>query len=233
MVGKRGADYLYKVFHCECLTILKLLMNLSSGIASRNIMVCRIYLFYFLVIGLLASACSNESTTSTKTELTKISADSSVVQAETMEKKSAGPHKAQRGKPGADVSLTANVIHRLEPGEDGDVVVELSAPHQDGEMTVTLAASEGLHIVDGGLNYTFALSGENSYNLPLRVMATEAGRYYIHLQVVVTQQGRQRARALAVIVQVGPESVINNRLQKADSSEAVIPLPAQESIIQK
>ncbi len=182
----------------------------------------------WLLMGIFVVACSNESMTTT------FEANKSPVteQPKTSVKNSGNHHDIHRGKPGADVSLRKNIVHCLEPGVDADVTLELAASYSEGEMTVALAGSNGLHIVDGEIHYTFPLSQTGNYSMPLRLVAAEAGRYYVHMQVTVNHQGRQTMRALSAIVQVGPETPSDKR-QKAGSADSVIPLPAQETIIQR
>lgn len=188
----------------------------------------KMYCCSWLLIGIFIVACSNESTT------TQLEADKSPVaeQPQTTVKNAADHHKTHRGKPGADVSLRENIVHRLEPGVDADVTLALAASYTEGEMTVTLIGSDGLHILDGETHYTFPLSETGHYSMPLRLLAAEAGRYYIHMQVAVNHQGRQTMRSLSAIVQVGPEAPSDSR-QKAGNADDVIPLPAQETIIQQ
>lgn len=188
----------------------------------------KMYCYSWLLMSMFVVACSNESTT------TQLEADKSPVaeQPHTTLKNAADHHKTHRGKPGAEVSLRENIVHRLEPGVDADVTLELSASYSEGDMTVTLAGSDGLHIVGGETHYTFSLSETGHYSMPLRLLATEAGRYYIHMQVAVNHQGRQTMRALSAIVQVGSEAPSDSR-QKAGNADDVIPLPAQETIIQQ
>lgn len=137
------------------------------------------------------------------------------------------------GKPGAQVSLLEDSLYRLEPGIDGEVVLQLAASYSDGEMSVTLNTSEGLLIVAGSPNYTFALAEGESYPIPLRLLAPNAGRYYVHLQINVNAGGRQTFKALSAIVQVGAETQRSTpQLQKRQDARDVISLPAREEIIQ-
>lgn len=188
----------------------------------------KIYGCSWLLISMFVVACSNESTT------TQLEADKSpiVEQSQATLKHSTDHYKTHHGKPGAEVSLRENIVHRLEPGVDADVTLELVASYSEGDMTVTLAGSDGLHVVAGETHYTFSLGETGHYSMPLRLLAAEAGRYYIHMQVAVNHQGRQTMRALSAIVQVGPEAPSDSR-QKAGSAGDVIPLPAQETIIQQ
>lgn len=187
--------------------------------------------YRLLLVGLLIGGCSNESTTPS-TGSGKSSAESPVTPQEALSKKSVAQHERAHRKPGADVSLAENVVHRLEPGVAADVALALTASYKSGELVVTLNASEGLMILDGPMNHTFSMSDGETYSTPLRVMATNPGRYYIRLRATVNHEGRRTDRVLSAIVQVGPESTSDKQLQKADSSDGVIPLPAEETIIQ-
>lgn len=179
------------------------------------------WLLTLLVVG----GCSNEVTTKTGSD-----SQSATEQPIIAQEKSTDHPKTHRGKPGANVSLRENKVHRLEPGVAADIDLGFSASYNQGEMIVTLGTSEGLFILEGATHYVFPLSDDGDYSLPLRLMAAEPGRYYVRIQVVVDYQGRETARALSAIVQVGPDAELR---QKAGASEDVIPLSAEETIIQQ
>ena len=181
-------------------------------------------LFWLLTL-LMVGGCSNEVATKAGSDLPSAAEPPVIAQ-----EKSNDHHKTHRGKPGAEVSLRENPVHRLEPGVAADVDLGLSASYNLGEMTVTLNTSEGLFILEGATHYAFPLRDNGDYSLPLRLMAAEPGRYYVRIQVVVDYQGRQTTRALSAIVQVGPDT---EPRQKTGTSEGVIPLPAQETVIQQ
>lgn len=177
---------------------------------------------------LLIAGCSNEAA-STKPSLDNVPV---VEQPSDHQKRPTDHDKTHRGKPGADVKLLENVVHRLEPGVAAEVVPTLTADYQEGLMTVSLTGSDGLHILEGETHYTFPLTQRNEYPLPLRLLASEPGRYYIQMQITVDQQGRRTARALSAIVQVGDEGRTETGRQKAADPGDVIRLPASETIIQ-
>lgn len=187
------------------------------------------HIFSCLLMLFLLGACSNEAAS------TKPSTDTASAAEQTSDsgRRSADLHTTRSGKPGADVKLQENNVHRLEPGVDAEVTLKLVAAYDGGTMTVHLAGSEGLYILGGATSYTFPLSTMGGYNLPLRLLAAEPGRYYVHIHVMVDHHDRQLGRVLSAIVQVGEEDTSEGIRQKTTSPDGIVPLPARETIIQE
>lgn len=191
-------------------------------------MYCKASFFLLLTSAMLMSACSKDGS-----HIKPDSASSPVEQA-AVEKQNMNQHKTHRTKPGANVSLQDNLVHRLEPGIDAEILVALAASYNEGDMMVHLHTSDGLLLVAGATQYTFSLREDGSYVMPLRLVAHEPGRYYVHLQVSIIHDGRQSARALSAIVQVGDEAKgMGVAQEKQKHVDDVIQLPADETIIQQ
>lgn len=142
--------------------------------------------------------------------------------------------EAPRGKPGAQISLATNEIYPLKAGVVGDMKLVLLTPYTEGQLSVTVSASEGLALVSDVTDFNFLLEADTDYVIPLKLLAQEDGRYYVHLQVNLESEGRRTFRALSAIVQVGQEDTVTKeklKIHKAGEATSVILLPAEETII--
>lgn len=141
--------------------------------------------------------------------------------------------KPVQGKPGAQISLTSNQVYQLEPGVAAEVSLGLVAPYQEGRIIVSIKTSEGLRLVSEEENYLFDMAPDAEYLLPLNLLATSPGRYYVNLQINLIHDGRETFKSISAIVQVGSErdGNVSIKQEKAGSSDGVVSLPAQEVII--
>lgn len=139
--------------------------------------------------------------------------------------------KSHLPKPGASVRLESTKPYQLQESMPAEIKLVLVTTETDGVMDVKIGASDEL-MLSSQETMQFQLSPNGRYELPLKLTAHLAGRYYINLHVSIRAGGQQMSRVLSAIVQVGDEP----KLQKAQASDAVssddvISLPAQETII--
>ncbi len=120
-------------------------------------------------------------------------------------------------KPGAAVSLVYSQVNLDIPGIEYLIDISLDAEYAEGELTASVTASEGLHLVEGDLNPTIMLDGSRVI-LPFSVIAEVEGRYYIYVNTQVEVDGVSLSRALTFIVQVGgseKEKAVPDSLEKS------------------
>lgn len=170
-----------------------------------------------LVILFVLMACSPQNNHSAAISVEKKAAHVSV--------------NAHQPKPGASVRLESTKPFSLQEAIPADIKLVLLAAETEGVMDVEIGASDEL-ILSSQETMQFQLSPNGRYEVPLKLTAHLAGRYYINLHVSIRAGGQQMSRVLSAIVQVGDEP----QLQKAQASDAVssddvISLPAQETII--
>lgn len=139
-----------------------------------------------------------------------------------------------RGKPGAQISLATNEIHKAKAGIASDIKLVLITPYIEGQLTVAVSASEGLALVSEVNEFTFMLDADTDYAIPLQILAQEDGRYYVHMQVNLEVEGRRTFRALSAIIQVGQDEQPKKaelKVRTTGEASPVILLPAEETIV--
>lgn len=137
------------------------------------------------------------------------------------------------GKPGARIALGQSE-YAATPGTPAELVLSLVSPETEGELHVSIIAGDGLSILAGATRTSFILGTQPDYTIPLQVAASENGRFYLHIHAVIESGGRQTFRALSAAFQAGaPASAANLgvKQQKRVEGQAIIALPAQETIV--
>jgi hypothetical protein len=136
-------------------------------------------------------------------------------------------------KPGASVSLKNDEpLYAAVPGVY-DYQLQLLSPIHEGKMTVDVSTSDGLTIVSSARHFEFELQTGGEYRVPLTINASAEGRFYIQLHASITVNGQPSSRVIAAILQVGETAVKAQKAavkSSAQEAEAVISLPAQETI---
>lgn len=136
-------------------------------------------------------------------------------------------------KPGAAVSLkNSELLYAAVPGVY-EYQLQLLSPNHEGEMTVDVSTSDGLALVSSVRHFAFELQEGGEYRVPLTINASAEGRFYIQLHVSITVNGQSSSRVIAAILQVGETTVKAQKAatkSSAQEAEAVISLPAQETI---
>lgn len=137
------------------------------------------------------------------------------------------------GKPGAAVKLKSVApVFFARPGVYEQAFVLLS-PLSGGVMSIDVTAADGISILSTERHFEFELKADTEYSVPLTLHMTEEGRFYVQLHITVNAEGYSSTRAISAIVQVGAPVVKSQKAataKTANDSEAVISLPAQESI---
>jgi hypothetical protein len=136
-------------------------------------------------------------------------------------------------KPGADIRLVNSQVNLAVAGVQYAVDIKVDSGYVNGDMALSVSASDGLYIVGGDINATKVLV-EGVVNNVYQVMATEAGRYYIYVNVNVQSGGQVSNRSLTFIVQVGEEDkdATAETLQKVSpAAGGVISMPAKEEVL--
>lgn len=142
-------------------------------------------------------------------------------------------HKSP-GKPSAGFALADKNPHRIEPGVPADLNLVLTAPDMNGSVRIELEATGGLEILVAPPTREFAL-GQREYSLPVRVLAPEAGRYYLRLRIDVEGERRRMHSVISAIVQAGPDVARDAETErektiKSAEEPGFISLPAEETV---
>ena len=144
-------------------------------------------------------------------------------------------------KPGASVALRHDFSGKIDPGQLGEMTVDLVMQPIDGTVSVNYTASKGLNLVSGGDRSSFDVKAEDFKggaspfeSQTLRFQTSENGRFYINAFVDVTRaNGQTRGRVLTVPVTVGTGvnlSKPQNLIQQS-SGRAIVVMPAEETVI--
>lgn len=142
--------------------------------------------------------------------------------------------ESTRGKPGAQIRLATNAIHKAKAGVVSDISLVLVTPYIEGQLSVVVSASEGLALVSDVTDFSFVLDADTDYAIPLKILAQEDGRYYVHMKVNLDVKGRRTFRALSAIIQVGQDEQSKKKaelnVRTTGDTPPVILLPAEETI---
>jgi hypothetical protein len=135
-------------------------------------------------------------------------------------------------KPGAGVKLKSVApIYIATPGVSEQTLVLLSS-NTSGDMAIDVSADEGISIISPERHFQFTLQANGEYSVPLTLNVTQEGRFYVQLHITINNNGQLSTRAIAAIVQVGAPAVKSQKaaVHTVNETEAVISLPAQETI---
>jgi len=142
--------------------------------------------------------------------------------------------KKLHSKPGAAVSLkNSQPLYAAAPGIY-EYELQLLSSSQSGKMAVVASIDDGVTIISPKQEFEFVLQEGGEYLLPLTLNISAEGRHYIQLHVSIAAGEQISTRVIAAILQVGEPAV--KKAQKtspetsAEGEEAVISLPAQETI---
>lgn len=180
--------------------------------------------FHFvLLIGVFLFGCSDKSQLATKPSVTQTNeikqSQASVNQL----------NKQKEAKPGAAVKLISPSIITINANEKTTTEISLEVKESSGELQIELSAPAELNLIDTRAQQTFSLISSNTIKIPVTLLATANGRYYLKIDARINNGDENSSRSLAVIIQVGPETEKAVQLKKS-SGENVISLPAHETI---
>jgi hypothetical protein len=134
-------------------------------------------------------------------------------------------------KPGAAVSLASANMLTLTANQPSPVIVLLKANANAEIIQVEINPSEGLQLVSGAKVRDLHVDTDGLYHLPMSILASDNGRYY--LNITINNKEYSSSRALAVIIQVGAlaeADTLPEKMLKSTLNESIISLPAEESI---
>jgi hypothetical protein len=137
--------------------------------------------------------------------------------------------QVKQPKPGAAVKLISDAILFVNPNEILTTDIVLNIDEDVGELHLELSTSAGLALLDTPTNINLPLGQVQPVKIPVKLLATQAGRFYLNVQASITTANALSSRNLAVIVQVG-ETVEKSPQFKKPTGEQIISLPAQETI---
>jgi hypothetical protein len=132
-------------------------------------------------------------------------------------------------KPGAAIKLVSKSLISIAANELAHTEVVLDAMESAGELIIDFSTSQGLRLENISAPQTIKFDGSAPIKIPVVLMATSNGRYYLNMHISLNNNDAISARNLAVIVQVGP--LVENAVQlQKTTGENIILLPAQETI---
>jgi len=112
-------------------------------------------------------------------------------------------NKVAYQKQGAALVLVNSQVNLEETETEYAIDLSIFSQYNSGNLTLTVAASEGLELIEGDTTVEQPLS-KGTLVFPYTVSAAEAGHYYLKAQAqVVDANGKKSLRALALIVEVG------------------------------
>lgn len=132
-------------------------------------------------------------------------------------------------KPGASVSIKNPQPLVVSGVGVHQLTIVVASPSYPGAINIRLSGSDGLQLLSSPQDFRFELNEQGEYQLPVTVNAQSEGRHYVRLHVAIAQGEQLETRAVSLIVQVGEPAVRAKKLQ-APVSDAVITLPAQETV---
>lgn len=132
-------------------------------------------------------------------------------------------------KPGAAIKLISPAIVYINPGEKSAIDILLETKKSLGELSIELSAPAELELLDTPLKKIVNLPSNNAIKIPVNLVASANGRFYLNLLARISAADTASVRNLTLIVQVGPEPAKTLQLKKT-SDENIISLPAQETI---
>lgn len=134
-------------------------------------------------------------------------------------------------KPGAAVSLVSPRIIQMNANQQASVELHLQVL-QKGRLQIKLSSSDGLQLLATPAVQSLDIT-TTEVILPIQLNAANDGRFYVHIDALLETADGATSRNLAVAVQVGNVSTkaLKPSLQASqDDGEAVVSLPAQETI---
>jgi hypothetical protein len=171
---------------------------------------CAISMLFIFLAALVLSAC-------TEKRAAEASAPVSIAQPKKM------------AKPGAAIRLVSDPLILIMPNQPMQTTIVLANMGAQNDISVRFSPSQGLALGDTLSHHLIENVRDASVNIPITLIATSSGRYYLNMLISVNDTEVIRVRNLAVIVQVGP--VVNHAPQfKKTAGENVIVLPTQETI---
>ena len=132
-------------------------------------------------------------------------------------------------KPGAAIKLVSNSLISITTNELAHTDIVLETMESRGELIIDFATSQGLSLKNINTPQSIKLDGSTPIKIPVSLIATSNGRYYLNMHISLNNADTISVRNLAVIVQVGPLVEKAVKLQKT-AGENIISLPAQETI---
>lgn len=132
-------------------------------------------------------------------------------------------------KPGAAIKLVSNSLISITRNEQVNTDIVLDAMESSGELTINFSTSQGLNLKNITSPQMIKFDGSVPIKIPIVLMATNNGRYYLNMHISLNNSDAISTRNLAVIVQVGPLMEQAVKLQKT-AGENIIALPAHETI---
>lgn len=133
------------------------------------------------------------------------------------------------GKPGANVSLLSREPILLDALGEHSLVLRLRSSSFPGRMNLRIAADEGITLLSAA-EQSIELTQAGEYELPVQLVAAQAGRHYLRLHVELNSDGKSEKRVLAAIVQVGKSAPPSVQKTSPALGDDVIALPAQEQV---
>ncbi|WP_284285192.1 hypothetical protein [Marinibactrum halimedae] len=141
-------------------------------------------------------------------------------------------HSASEGymKPGAGVTFTNDYDGKSNPGvmESFTLSAKLLQPVDNVQFSIS---SPDNILVGGEIQYSEVSPQSNTIEIPISVLSSEEGRYYLNVQVVTNASGYQSSRAHAVKVVFGnPPAMKSKTVHTTADGESIVIMEAQETI---
>jgi len=132
-------------------------------------------------------------------------------------------------KPGAAIDFTSDYRGSSTLGEVDTIEFSFTSVHA-GLLVVSLR-SKDLVMTAGDVEQSQVVEAGETVRIPVDVLMSAAGKYYINMLATIEIEGKRSARAFALPLYAGDWAAAKNRQQKALPSEGnVIIMQALESL---
>lgn len=150
-------------------------------------------------------------------------------------------HSSKEVKPGSFVVLNSPSIINVLPNEKAYLEASLKTSLLSNQNTakklqVTLEADGDFDISASTSPQVFDVSELETYKVPITIMASKNGRFYLRIHVELMDANVGRSQNLILIVQAGESEKILPPIEKAKTHEAaenITALPAIENFKRK
>ncbi len=131
-------------------------------------------------------------------------------------------------KPGAPIRFSSDYSGNTTPGQSQQVKLSFTAL-ADGVMTISIQNKDNI-LAGGPIEQSQAVKSGTAMMVPVEIVATDSGKYYLNIQSRLSSNGKEQSRAFALPVYVGDWKSVEERSNKTQAAEGnVIIMEAKET----
>lgn len=138
-------------------------------------------------------------------------------------------------KPGAAIAMTHDYDGQTQSGHIEQFTATLEHIYENGFLTLTLNASDGLDLISDSNAQTVSATPGSTISVPIQISSIQNGQHYIGLDIVYEDfAGAQSRRALSIPITIGDkaDNKPNVKSEPLDSisSKGLVIMTAHEEI---